>query len=57
VLVLVGLGGRLDGRPLHRTAALELGEGALPSLAGRVRTDQHGQSYFEVPMRSSDGPR
>lgn len=50
VMVLVGLGGRLGGSRLHRTSAIDLGPPAEPP-AGRVRTDQQGREYFEVPMR------
>lgn len=57
VTVMVGLGGMLGAHHLHRTASLDLGEPVEPAPSGRVRTDQHGQTYLEVPMRPSERQR
>jgi hypothetical protein len=51
VTVLVGLGGRMGRHRLHRTAGVDLGERVDPAPRGRLRTDQHGQVYYEVPLR------
>ena len=54
VTLLVGLGGRAAGARLHRTRALDLGPETPAAPPGRVRTDQLGREYYEVPMQ---GPR
>jgi hypothetical protein len=50
VTVLVGIGGHVGQVRLHRTGGLDLGPDTAPGPPGTVRTDQSGQSYFEVRM-------
>jgi hypothetical protein len=59
VTVLVGLGGASAGVRLHRTGSIDLGPPRPDDAGGRTRTDQHGRTYFEVPMqpRGEERPR
>ena len=50
VTLLVGLGGRAGAVQVHRTAGLDLGPATAPGPEVAVRTDQDGQSYYEVRM-------
>jgi hypothetical protein len=50
VTLLVGLGGRAGAAQLHRSSGLDLGPATEPGPEGVVRTDQHGQGYYEVRM-------
>jgi hypothetical protein len=50
VTLLVGVGGQAGAARLHRTSGLDLGPETAPSPQGTVRTDQSGQSYYEVRM-------